>query len=372
MLQEELKNNWCNEEPEMVQCTLHPLQSPETLLETVDIGESNTKAEPARISGKTVSLLDARLHGDFNLWSGAAREAVAQNDPNYQNESMTGKKMRVDAVRANYIGMFESVHSHNNEGGVLVKAQNISHIHSDVESTPVAPTSTPTSEGYFAIHMYECVVRPDVELKQLIGAVHRVANSCRYRCTLIQRSHMVVLSNYSRTTTASSLHAVAASVGLDSNQLDLIRGNDELNQEDSNILTAEGASNEMDHSLFQEDSTAINSSQHENVRNRHHNNGVNGNTDSSSSTGGLKEWDMVDVQVCVSKELRQRVVLCLFLRKVNPAITATIGNSSNTSNSKPASMGLGGYVLSQLTNPNAFPIEKCPKTRKFIAGLKVR
>ena len=44
------------------------------------------------------------------------------------------------------------------------------------------------------------------------------------------------------------------------------------------------------------------------------------------------DWDVVDVQVCISKELKQRVILCQFLRKLRPAFIspAFFGKSPRT------------------------------------------
>ena len=44
------------------------------------------------------------------------------------------------------------------------------------------------------------------------------------------------------------------------------------------------------------------------------------------------DWDVVDIQVCISKELKQRVILCQFLRKLRPAFIspAFFGKSPRT------------------------------------------
>lgn len=47
-----------------------------------------------------------------------------------------------------------------------------------------------------------------------------------------------------------------------------------------------------------------------------------------------KEWDAVDVQVCVSRELRHRVVLCQFLQKSRASGMSLRNNERNAANSR--------------------------------------
>jgi len=78
---------------------------------------------------------------------------------------------------------------------------------------------------------------------------------------------------------------------------------------------------------------------------------------SSPGGGGItdrREWDHIDVQVVMSKELRQRVLLCQFLRKV-PNYGA----------------GLGGLLLYGIAGGTApLPLQDSPKTMAFISRLK--
>lgn len=72
------------------------------------------------------------------------------------------------------------------------------------------------------------------------------------------------------------------------------------------------------------------------------------------------QWDVVDVQVCVSRELRQRVLLLQFLKALPAA--AEKGTS------------LGGLLLSQFSGSLSVPlrpIEECPKIKRFLSYVKV-
>jgi len=79
----------------------------------------------------------------------------------------------------------------------------------------------------------------------------------------------------------------------------------------------------------------------------------------SSAGSGAAEWEAVDVQVCVSREIRQRVLLFQFLKSASSA-----GPNSS----------LSGRLFGQLAgSPTAAPqrLEDCPRTGRFMALVKV-
>ena len=72
-------------------------------------------------------------------------------------------------------------------------------------------------------------------------------------------------------------------------------------------------------------------------------------TDNSEEINREREWDMVDVQLCVSRELRQRVLLCQFLkqqcRKSNSKEDASDSTHSSSSSSASALLSETGALL---------------------------
>lgn len=72
----------------------------------------------------------------------------------------------------------------------------------------------------------------------------------------------------------------------------------------------------------------------------------------------LREWDQIDVQICISRELRQRVLLIQFLKRIS--IFDGVGG-----------LNLSGMIINQLTGPQVIlPLQKCPMTKEFASKLK--
>jgi hypothetical protein len=74
----------------------------------------------------------------------------------------------------------------------------------------------------------------------------------------------------------------------------------------------------------------------------------------------LREWDQVDVQVVMSHELQQRMLVCQFLRRLPTSLSHNAGFGNL--NSIIYQIG-GGAVPLTLNNS--------PKTRSFVSKLKV-
>ncbi len=71
---------------------------------------------------------------------------------------------------------------------------------------------------------------------------------------------------------------------------------------------------------------------------------------------GGKEWEQLDIQICVNRELRQRVVLMQFMRNCG-----IFGSS-----------GLA-ILANQLVGPLEYvPLSKCPSTKRLVSIFKVR
>lgn len=135
--------------------------------------------------------------------------------------------------------------------------------------------------GFDCLCVMECVLRPDIELKRIMAAVLRASHalSCSFR--LNSRSHAVIMSSQSVLTspTASSMSSTG-------------------NVFSGSIASAFGSKNNA----------------------------------SSSSIISDEEWDVLDIQICISKELRQRVLVGIFLRRFQRLNRSN--NSNNTMNNK--------------------------------------
>lgn len=83
---------------------------------------------------------DERIKGDFSHWH-------------------SGERLSADGIKACYHGIFESALN---------------------------------SGAFFSVHVVECVVRADMDLKKLIAAVVRTARAMNLEFVLAQRSHVVL------------------------------------------------------------------------------------------------------------------------------------------------------------------------------------
>jgi hypothetical protein len=87
--------------------------------------KANPSEEPNQDSKAVAKIDDERIHGDFSHWH-------------------TGPRLSCEGIRLSYIGAYETVQN---------------------------------SGGYYSVRVLECVVRPDIALADLIGAVVRVAKT---------------------------------------------------------------------------------------------------------------------------------------------------------------------------------------------------
>ena len=162
---------------------------------------------------------------------------------------------------------------------------------------------------YHAVHLMECVIRPDIDLSDVIASIHAVARIMNYRYITPHNNHVLI--------EGVKVPSAAAALRLQSSPLDTTK--------DIPPLASTRSSN------------------------------------SSSSTAAvaaeLVEFDLIDVQVVLASHLRQRVVICVFLRRA-PRIDSS---------------GIGGMIIHQLSGGNLnLPLTQCPKTRLFISKLKVK
>eukprot|EP01038_Epipyxis_sp_PR26KG_P011781 gene11781-15763_t len=261
---------------------------------------------PMETSSKDINKLmkpkvDPRIHGDFTVWS-------------------EGSKLTYLGIKTGYVGLHNTSLTHNFEKGALVygvapvsQSGNNNNNNNTSNNNNINPTEfgegPQDGGGYYCMHVLECVVRPDIELKTLMGIVFKVAKANKNKCVFYQRNHAVVYANSNRSIT----QVMAASV--------------------TNVVL----------------SAASSSANVNNTNNTHSTNVIS----HRNTAAEIKEWDIIDIQVAVSRELRQRVLLCQFLRKINPF----------------KGVGIGGMILSHLT-PTMYPLSQCPKSKRFMSNLK--
>jgi hypothetical protein len=155
---------------------------------------------------------------------------------------------------------------------------------------------------YHAVHLMECVIRPDIDLSDVIASIHAVARIMNYRYINPHNNHVLI--------EGVKAPSAAAALRLQSSPLET---NKDIPTRSSSSSTAAVAAE-------------------------------------------LVEFDLIDVQVVLASHLRQRVVICVFLRRA-PRIDSS---------------GIGGMIIHQLSGGNLnLPLTQCPKTRLFISKLKV-
>lgn len=317
----------------------------------------------------THTKLDVRLQGDFSLWS-------------------VGPKLSCRGIKAAYVGMHRTLLSHDHDGhGGLKQVYRTSHIQSThgktttdesaaaveaaahpiplkastiassnnasssylmsaignflkpgiPENTAGSSTQPPHttesdtaqqqafhSPGYYCVHLLECVIRPDVELKNIMTVVYSTAAEYSCKCVFPQKNHAVLLKTSAR---PKSMTRVPSFPGSPTSM-----------EESSSSKFA------LDYDLLQD--TRLN---------------TNSLLSLAASTELMVysqlnfEWDLIDAQVCLSKELKQRVLVVQFFAKVE--------NFQRIP-------GFQGYIISQLT-PDVMPLAKFPKTKRFVHSLKV-
>jgi hypothetical protein len=270
---------------------------------------------------------DPRLNGDFIIWS-------------------SGKMLNADYTSEIYVGLYENEITHYIDSGKLILLNKLSskltlavassassnantnpsnpllhHSQNNNSTNPIlsqqsfheftenilsqtATTFDPNNpRGFYPIHVMECVIRPDTELKFFMSLIIKLSKKFNYKCNPLQRSHMIITP----TTKRGSIQKLSSFL-----------------------------------------SSTLHSSQENQSQN---------NSNSSSSTAVQLEFDQIDVQIVISRELRQRVLLIQFLKRV-PFL------NNNT---------FGSMIFSQIAGPYEYiPLSRCPKTRKFMSSVKVK
>ena len=143
------------------------------------------------------------------------------------------------------------------------------------------------TNNYTSIYVQEYVVRPDIPVTDLINTLStsiKILNN-HYTFTRKQRSQCLISPSFQPPTTPFS------------NILSPLR-----------LATTTGTSHTISNTTSTPPHTAVAATVDD-------------------------DWDVVDIQVCISKELKQRVILCQFLRKLRPAFIspAFFGKSPRTS-----------------------------------------
>jgi len=156
---------------------------------------------------------------------------------------------------------------------------------------------------YHAVHLMECVIRPDIDLSDVIASIHAVARIMNYRYITPHNNHVLI--------EGVKAPSAATALRLQSSPLDTTKDTPLASTRSSTAAVA----------------------------------------------AELVEFDLIDVQVVLASHLRQRVVICVFLRRA-PRIDSS---------------GIGGMIIHQLSGGNLnLPLTQCPKTRLFISKLKVK
>jgi hypothetical protein len=195
---------------------------------------------------------------------------------------------------------------------------------------------------HYMSHAVECVLRPDVELKAVMSIVVKLSKHFQAKCVLQHRNHAVVV----RPRTHSSASASAFSTSSSSS----------TSTAGTSTAASSSSSSGIASILFPSPSSASSSTATTTPATR--DDRVRATVDiesidrSMSAPEAAKEWDQVDIQVCVSRELRQRVVFMQFMRRATGlgVLTSSLSNSSSL---------------------DFVPISKCPLTKKFVSTFKV-
>ncbi|KAJ1425880.1 hypothetical protein B484DRAFT_450916 [Ochromonadaceae sp. CCMP2298] len=164
------------------------------------------------------------------------------------------------------------------------------HAHTPTH-TPTQPPTPTHKHGYYVVHLLQCLVRPDVPQLQLLRRVLRTAQSEGCRCSG-QGGQGVGLGQ---------------DVGQGMGQGSSVGG----------IGMGQGMGQGVSRLLLKpkHPSGGGDGSRSGSGGNKHRHRSIEG-------TGALREFDYIDVQVVLSRELGQRVLLCLFLRRVPGLFTA--------------------------------------------------
>eukprot|EP01032_Pedospumella_encystans_P008787 gene8787-10396_t len=269
---------------------------------------THTNATPS----SHAKLHESIVHGDFYIWS-------------------HGSKLTAESINSSYVGLNPTSVTHNNDNGVLVPATLPSpsvpgsqlprevnmHTNSNtvgisgIRGSNILPNQgtsanashnagygvvprTDTKHGYYVVYLLECVVRPDIELRDLLACVLKVARTRDCKAIFPHNNH-IVLKSQSNT------------------------GYPQL------------------------PSTHAHSTAHPNTTTAPNPNSI--------------EWDQIDVQVVLSHSVKQRMLVCQFLRRVPSLASSGFGNLN--------------LIIYQIAGGAApLCLENSPKTKSFVSKLK--
>lgn len=242
---------------------------------------------------------DERLKGDFMICS-------------------AGEKLSNAYIFGEYIGLHPTTVSHHNDHGKLVPAPipQKEYLSADMNQrsalgklAAIDPTSymnkqpvnstaaSNATKGYYNIHVMECIIRPDIELKAVMAVIVQLGKLYQCKCTLLQRSHAVLTPTYG--TNPSKTSAILSRLSID-----------------HGVVNSSPGEYSLEH----------------------------------------KEFDCVDVQICISRSVRQRVILLQFMKRM------TVYNG----------LGIGNILINQLSGPLEYlSLKQCPDTKKFLGKLRV-
>ncbi len=275
-----------------------------------------------------MNLEDLRLHGDFSVMS-------------------NGDKMNGDNLSQYYVGLQITALTHYNDGGRLIPMNSIAKYsiggggNSSVTNTSAVSQSIPT-QYYYTQYIMECIVRPDVENTLVYSVVSKYFKSLKYKVTVSQRNHLKVQPTKQAITQYAKENKPSLFLGDGSSNSsggiaveNILFGNNLAKTTTTTLVPIEPSFAEIfSHFPY--------------------------------------EWDHIDLQVAISRDVRQRVLLLQFLKKVPiPAILMTAaGGSGSTSSSSAAAMATALSTAS--INVDYVPINKSPMTKKLMSGLKVK
>lgn len=249
-----------------------------------------------------LKLHESIVHGDFYIWS-------------------EGNKLTAEYINSAYVGMNRTAVTHNNDNGVLVPANLAPESTTTIPGTNVpanfggakpkqVPNTAPASKhGYYVVYLLECVVRPDIELRDLLACVLKVARTRDCKCVFPHNNHVILKSQTPQQGFINPAHIHPVGENIHGHKL-------------NTVVSASSSST------------------------------------STSSTGELREWDQIDVQVVVSQEVKQRMLVCQFLRRVPTLTTSGFGNLN--------------LIIYQIAGGAApLTLLNSPKTKSFVSKLKV-
>lgn len=306
--------------------------------------KSSTKSQPDEVTNQA-STADSRMNGDFIIWS-------------------SGKMLNGDYTTEVYMGLYENNITHYIDSGKLLPLKRLtattnatssssgfhhptsnlfpdpflasqsineltgnilsttsSLLNSSNNSSALVPSASTfglhhgTIRGFYPIHVMECVIRPDIELKNFMSTIVKISKTLSLKCIPLQRSHIVITpgSQYQQQSTTAKIASMITST-------------------------------------------------------------LSATSTSSDSNQAAKEWDQVDIQIVISRELRQRVLLVQFLRRVPPQLfpSSALNGGNNTHSSSNPLASTNQALSTILTGTYEYvPLSRCPKTRKFISMFKV-